>query len=233
MYAIRSYYEVINQYGAGPVVYQIDVRDSNVKPVVVIDKVKMPDRRTMVITFLQPLVLKGNMALNTLVQISVPGMDSILNAVAGKSYVIPSINEAVLSSDGMTLKLVFNREFADNETFVISLYNQGVYTEKTNSVVNFNFTANVAQVLDVNQTNTTNVVMVYPNPTNGMVSITYAQGISLVDVYSIAGTLLMAKKGDNNPTMQLSVSDLVADMVILVVKGADGHVSKLQLVIKK
>ncbi len=228
-----GFIQVVNQYGLNPMTVQINVRTLNDQPVAVISKVRMPDRRTMIISFLQPLVVKSNEALRNLIQVSLNIPDSTEVVALSKSVVIPEIQSAVLSPDGLSLTLEFNREFADNEVIVISLYDKGVYTEKTNSVVNFDFKAEVAKVLDIQKNTITDAVAVYPNPTNGMVSITYAQGISLVDVYSIAGTLLMAKKGDNNSTVQLSVSDLAADMVILVVKGADGKVSKLQLVIKK
>ncbi len=185
-----------------------------------VKKVEMIDLQTLLVRFTQPLVLKPGTSISDYLTVKVINTDSLKS----KSLKISELKTIELSADGMTLKVTFSRNLNATDKVALALTEGTVYTQQNNTALHFDMVVSVDKASVVETFESNGLLVAYPNPTSGEVSIRYAAGIDLVEVYNINGLLLFSKSCANSPKVQLSLGSTNTDMVI---------VSKLQLVIKK
>ncbi len=99
---------------------------------------------------------------------------------------------------------------------------------------NFPITTNTAnttfETLSVDEFSTTQVVSLYPNPSDTLVTIDATSAIQLITMYDMQGRAVLSTKA-NTPSMAIDISPFANGMYFLVIKTDIGEVTKR--VIKK
>ena len=86
--------------------------------------------------------------------------------------------------------------------------------------------------LSVPEFNTLNTVRVFPNPALDNITISNANSVEAIEIYSILGSRIKQINSDNEPQIELNLSDLKSGLYLIKLIGFKGESKTQKLLIK-
>ena len=90
----------------------------------------------------------------------------------------------------------------------------------------------ITSTLSVEETNPIENVKLYPNPSEGSISISNARNIETVEIYNILGRLVKLISMDQDTTLELDLSDLSKGMYLVKITDLNANTKSQKLILK-
>lgn len=89
-----------------------------------------------------------------------------------------------------------------------------------------------SSTLSVEEVNALGTIKIFPNPSQGNVTISNALSIETVEIYNILGSLVKSVKVENTPKIELDLNDLSQGMYLVKLKDISGNTKTQKLILE-